>query len=100
MKSTARKLLVFDISRGKDLHEGGQPKSAEEVYQMRDEFQRYNLQWFKGYLTKLREVICLAKAQATIDDDQVETQLQSFPFAEETYWGYPSWLGHPAKHFL
>jgi hypothetical protein len=100
VKSTARKLLVFDISRGKDLHEGGQPKSATEVYQMRDEFQRYNFQRFKGYLAKLRQVICSAKAQAVIDDGQVETQLQSFPFAGDTYWGYPSWRSHPAKHLL
>lgn len=67
---------------------------------MRDEYERYNFQSFSGYLSKLRETVCRAKAQALTDDEEVEQQLTTHPYAEETYWGYPSWRSHPAKHFL
>jgi hypothetical protein len=100
IKSSAKKLLAFDIWRGADLQLGGQLKTAEGVFLMRQEYQRYTFEKFKSYLASLRKSMHAAKAQAVIDDREVHLQLEKFPYAETTYWGYPSWRSHQAKHFL
>mmetsp|Transcript_7781 Transcript_7781/g.10204 ORF Transcript_7781/g.10204 Transcript_7781/m.10204 type:complete len:199 (+) Transcript_7781:103-699(+) len=100
IKSSAKKLLAFDIWRGADLQLGGQLKTAQGVFLMRQEYQRYTFEKFKSYLASLRKTMHVAKARVVIDDREVHKQLEQFLYAETTYWGYPSWRSHQAKHFL
>jgi hypothetical protein len=96
--SAAKKLLIFDIQRGKDLLPNGKEKQPRDVFVMRPEYERYKYDNFRTNLRKLRNDIEADRETAIVEAAAVAQHRTKHPPQSNGFW--PRWPGHPAKHLL
>ena len=93
-------VLLFLLYMNKSNSQTVSSMSAEEIWQSHPLFQKYELEQFKKYNTKMKGLTSKRRRLLDEEEDAYQKEMLSCPKKEATSRGYPFWNCHPAADLL